>query len=173
MAHQEQVVGVAAVLAGVRLRPGRRLGAVLQEVRVMSVWRDAIIRDHRHIAVRRQRIADEGVLRLLAGIPTAAVDEHHHGRVRRGAARGIDVEVVARPGGVGDVARGRNAEPRLKGVQDGGGGAAGEARRQPAEGERRAPARLIRALQPHLSPPALAKPAATLEATPTKRTRMP
>ena len=62
MAHHIQLAGIAAVLGTVLMRPGDRLGAVLQKQWVTHLRVKPVVGDHHHDAARSQGFADETVV---------------------------------------------------------------------------------------------------------------
>ncbi len=110
VAHQVDLVRVAAPMGDVLRRPGDGAGVVAQEVGVAHFGIEAVIGNDGDDAARSQRLADETVHGAVAAGPAAAVEKHDHrgtaglGLAQRGSVGPVDVQRFARGGAVGDVA---------------------------------------------------------------------
>jgi hypothetical protein len=124
MPHHEHGTRVGAQLRRVRQCPGDRLGAVVDERGKPHLGVQPVIRHHHDGAASRQWQGGEGVLALVARVPTAAVQEHDQRAIRM--RRAVEIERVARAGRVGDVVRHHHAALRHRRVQQLRGGAARE-----------------------------------------------
>lgn len=111
VAHDEELIGVAAEVGGVAVGPDDGGGGVLDEGGEADLGVAAVVGEDGDEASGGQGVGDEAV-GLLAGIalaPVAAVEEDDDGAGVAGrsgvagAAGGVDVELLAVFGAVGDV----------------------------------------------------------------------
>ena len=98
--------------------PRDRGRAVLDEGRKAHLGVAPVVGDDRNEAPRGQRLADEAEVSLAAGLPAAAVEEHHDRGRARARVRRIDVEPLEWPVAVGEVALDPVAAVRHQRVQE-------------------------------------------------------
>ena len=98
MAGDEELVG--AHPAG---RPGRGCRTVVEEGGIPDLGIDAVVGNDGGDPTGRQRLSDEEVVALGAGIPRAAVEENHRLAVGTRPLRRIDVEFLPRVATVRNV----------------------------------------------------------------------
>ncbi len=106
VAHDKQRAVRAAPFASVCLRPGQRLGAIAQKLRVTHLGVEPVVGDHGDHAATGQRLPDKPIVRALAVAPTAAVIEHHHGGVRFHLCWQVNVQSLARQLTIADARKG-------------------------------------------------------------------
>ena len=103
MAHEGDVVQVAAVGGGVVAHPAHRGGAVLEEVGKARFREDAVVGDDGEEAALGQGLADEAVQLALPGLPAAAIEEDDDAKRRLRLGRHVDVELLPGVAAVGEA----------------------------------------------------------------------
>ncbi len=143
MAGQQDALRVAAVLRRVVLGPTHGQGAILDEARIDHLGDQAVVGNDHQEAARRDGLGGPAIFRAAAGVPAAAVEEHHRGPGTGAGFGRVDVERAAGSravgDGVADVARrvarregGEQVEDRAAAQRRRGGG--GEKAEQAAAG---------------------------------------
>ncbi len=103
MAHQEQLVRVAAIAGDIGLGPGGGRRGVLDEVGKAGVRKDAVVGNDRDHAAGGQDLAHEAVTRPVPAPPAAAIEEHHGGGSPVVMGRRIDIQLPARALAIGQA----------------------------------------------------------------------
>ena len=91
MAHDEEAVRVAPVLGDVVVHPADRLGDVAHDGPHVDVRQEPVVGGDEDEPLVHERLRLDLDVRLVAGLPAAAVDPEDHGQVLR-TRRRIDVE---------------------------------------------------------------------------------
>lgn len=116
MPHHDQSVGIAAEARRPSPRPINGGGRVAHEALEADLRIDAVIRHHDDDAGLRQRARDERIIRPIALLPGAAIEEDDDGSPAR-IGGPVDVEHATRAGPVSEAARRHDAAIRAQPVQ--------------------------------------------------------
>jgi hypothetical protein len=97
MARENDALSIPAEARRVRPDPADRRRAVLEELRIMDLGNQPVIRDGDQEALGGERPADKGIAVLGAGCPGSAVEEDDDGEpcIRRAMARSVQVQAAA------------------------------------------------------------------------------